>query len=146
MSLTTFLAQLVSLLRAELYKVVTRSKIICFLISENFIFKMYIFEVVTFFLPQCLSNQLNFSVAVRICKIHVFGKIFLLSLLSEYRTFQGGDLLQRALTHKYVWHLNEVVLRGHVISKIHISTCRKRIDTKLGKFLTLCRRLQNMTL
>lgn len=85
-------------------------------------------------------------VAVRICKIHVFGKIFLLSLLSEYRTFQGGDLLQRALTHKYVWHLNEVVLRGHVISEIHISTCRKRIDTKLGKFLTLCRRLQNMTL
>ena len=39
---------------------------------------MYIFEVVTFFLVQWSSNQLIFSVAVRIYKIHVFDEVFFL--------------------------------------------------------------------
>ena len=45
-------------------------------------FKMYIFEVVTFFLVQWLSNELNFSVAVRIYKIPVFDEPFFLLTIS----------------------------------------------------------------
>ena len=36
----------------------------------------------------------------------------------DHQTFQGGDMLQGALTHIYAWHLNEVVLLGHVTNKI----------------------------
>ena len=54
----------------------------------------------------------------------------------DHQTFQGGDMLQGALTHIYAWHLNGVVLWGHVTYKIHISTCRRCIDTTLGKALT----------
>ena len=53
-----------------------------------------------------------------------------------HQTLQGGDMLRGALTHKYAWHLNGVVLWGHVTNKIHISTCRRYIDTLLGKVLT----------
>ena len=42
------------------------------------VFKMYIFEIVTSFLAQWLSNQLNFSKAVPINKIHVFDEAFVL--------------------------------------------------------------------
>ena len=40
------------------------------------VLKIYIFQVVTFFLVLCLSNQLIFSVAVRIYTIHVFHGAF----------------------------------------------------------------------
>ena len=40
------------------------------------VFKMYIFEVMTYFVVEWLSNYLNFSVAVRIYKIHVFGDFY----------------------------------------------------------------------
>ena len=50
-----------------------------------------------------------------------------------YQTFQGGDILRGGLTHKYVWYLNRVVLWGHMIDKIYISTCRRCINTTLGK-------------
>ena len=53
-----------------------------------------------------------------------------------HQTFQGGDMLQGALTHEYAWHLNGVVLWGHMTNKIHISTCRRCIDTTLGKVQT----------
>ena len=66
MDLTTVSAQLVSIVNAKLWKVA----IIC----ENNLFpnfqapflKMCLFEGVTFFLASCLSNQMNFSVRVRI--------------------------------------------------------------------------------
>ena len=54
----------------------------------------------------------------------------------DHQTFQGGDILRGAFTHKYAWHLNGVVLWGHVTNKIHISTCGRCMDTKLGKLLT----------
>ena len=41
-----------------------------------FFSKIYIFEIVTFFLAEWFSNQLNFSVAVRIYNIHVLMKHF----------------------------------------------------------------------
>ena len=53
---------------------------------------------------------------------------------------QGGVMLRGALTHKYAWHLNEVVLWDHV------TICRRCMDTKLGKLLTSYKRLPNMTL
>ena len=53
-----------------------------------------------------------------------------------HQTFQGGDMLRGALTNKYAWLLNGVVLWGHVRNKIHISTGRRFIDTTLGKVLT----------
>ena len=53
-----------------------------------------------------------------------------------HQTFQAGDMLRGALTHEYAWNLNRVVLWAHVTNKIHISTCRRYIDTLLGKVLT----------
>ena len=41
------------------------------------------------------------------------------------QTFQGGDMLWGVLTYKYTWHLNGIVLQGHVTNKIHIPTCRR---------------------
>ena len=37
-----------------------------------------------------------------------------------HQTFQVGDMRQRALTHKYTWHLNRVFLLGYVTNKMHI--------------------------
>ena len=53
-----------------------------------------------------------------------------------HQTFQGGDMLQGALTHKYAWHHSGVVLLRHMTNKIYISTCRRYINTSLGKVLT----------
>ena len=56
------------------------------------VFKMYIFEVMTYFVVEWLSNHLNFSVSVRIYKIYVFGEAFLLLTINafEHQTFQGA--------------------------------------------------------
>ena len=75
--------------------------------------------------------------AVRIHKICFWWSIFPLNYQNAYdhQTFQGGDILRGAFTHKYAWHLNGVILWGHMTNKIHISTSRC-IDIKLGKVLT----------
>ena len=52
-----------------------------------------------------------------------------------HQIFQGGDTVWGALTHKYAWQHNRVVLWGHVTNEVHISTCRRCIDTTLGKVL-----------
>ena len=44
---------------------------------------------------------------------------------------------QGALTYKYAWHLNVVILLGHGTNKIHISTCRRCINKTIGKVLTV---------
>ena len=62
-----------------------------------------------------------------------------------HQTLQGGDMLRGAPTHKYAWHLKGVGFWGHVTSK-YISTCRRCINTTLGKVLTKFKRLPNMTL
>ena len=65
-----------------------------FLNFGTLFFKMFIFEVVeTFFLAQWLSSQLSFQ-------INVFEEEFFLFSLSEYQTFEDGDMLRGALTHK----------------------------------------------
>ena len=53
--------------------------------------------------------------------IHVFDEAFFQNAYG-HQTFQGGDMLRGALTHKYAWYLNEVVLWVHPANKIHIST------------------------
>ena len=53
-----------------------------------------------------------------------------------HQTFQGGDMLWGALTHIYTWHLNGMVLWGHVTNAIDISTYRRYIDTTVGKMLS----------
>ena len=73
----------------------------------------------------------------RVQKILVFEvdglwwSIFSLNCQNAYghQTFQGSDMRRGAVTHKYPWHLNGVVLLGHVTNKIHISTCRRFIET-----------------
>ena len=54
----------------------------------------------------------------------------------DHQTFQGGDMLQGALTHIYAWHLNGMVLWSLVINKIHIFTSRICVDITLGKVRT----------
>ena len=82
MGLTTLLPQLISILRAKLLKVFTKFKNVMFF---TLFLKMHIFEVVTFFLTQCLSNRFNLSVAVRKHKIHVFEKAsFFLAIITRY--------------------------------------------------------------
>ena len=49
-----------------------------------------------------------------------------------HQNFQGGGMLKGALIHKYAWHLNGVVYWGRVRNKIHISTYRRCMDTKLA--------------
>ena len=80
---------------------------------------------------------------VHIYKIRVFDEAFFLSMITklfvmvyDHQTFQDGDMLQGALTHIYAYHLNGVTLWGHVTNKTHIFTCRRCIDTTLGKALT----------
>ena len=62
------------------------------------------------------------------------------------QTLQYGDMLGGAFAHKYAWHLNGVVLLGHVTNKMHILTCRRCIGTTLVKVLTKCKTLPDMTL
>ena len=64
-----------------------------------------------------------------------FSKCIFLTECYDHQTFQGGDMLRGALTHIYARHLNRVVFWGHVKNKIHISTCRRCIDTTLDKEL-----------
>ena len=48
--------------------------------------------------------------------------IFPLNYQNAYghRTFQDGDIPWGASTHKFAWHINKVVLWGHVTIKIHL--------------------------
>ena len=89
-----------------------------------------------------LSNQLNFSMAVRIYKVHVFDEAFFLLTVRMPMIFK----LFRLIKCCKKLSLNRVVFWNHVISIIHISTCRRCIDTTLGKVLTYCKRHPNMTL
>ena len=75
---------------------------------------------------------------VHIYKIRDFDEAFFLNYQKayDYQTFEGGDMLQGALTHIYALHLNGVILWSHVTNKIHISTYRRRIETTLGKVQT----------
>ena len=100
---------------------------------------MHIFEVVTFFsrLVVIQSTQF-FSGSTCLLDSCFWWSIFPLNHKNAYghQIFQVGDMLRGAVTHKYTWYLNGVVLWGHVTNKIHASTCRRCINTTLGKVLT----------
>ena len=138
MGFRTFLAQLVSISRVKLWKVVTRGKMFFFLFLGSSSQNIPVLCLWHFFLTWWLSNQLNFSVSYVFIRCF-WWSIFLHNYQNVYghQTFQGGDMRWRALTHKYAWDLNGKVLLGHVTNKIHISTCRKCINTTKGKVLTL---------
>ena len=115
----------------------------CSLVFGQYFAKYTFLTLWRFFLAYWLSNQLNFSVAVRICKFHDFDEAFLLLTIGTPMVTKllCGNMLRRALTHKYTWTLNGVALRGDVTYKILISTCRIYITTTLGKVLAQCSRL-----
>ena len=125
MDLTTFLAQLVPILRVKLWKVVIRGKI-CFLIFRHFFSKGTFLRLWHFFLPSDYPINSIFSGSADY-KIFVFDEaLFLLTIRMPMITnFSGGDTLQGALTHIYEWHLKGVILWGHVTNKIHIPICRR---------------------
>ena len=54
-----------------------------------------------------------------------------------HQTFLGGDIPWVAPTNKIAWPLDGV-LWGHGTNKVHVSTCRRPMDTELGKVLTYC--------
>ena len=104
----TFLAQLVSILRVKLQNVVTRGKYIYIFNIWALLLKMYHFCVCDiFFSPSGYPINSIFQ-----CQ-YVFIKCFWWSIFLL-------DMQQGALTHKYTWHLNRVVLLGHMTNKIHI--------------------------
>ena len=129
MDFRSFLAQLVSILRVKLKKIVIRGKI-CFL--KNFWAflksKRNIFVFAAFFSRLVLVQSAQFFSA---STYHVFDEASFLYFSFNYQnayghqTFQGGNMQQGALTQEYACHLNGMVFLGHVKNKIHISTCRR---------------------
>ena len=114
MGLTTASAQLASIIRAKLWKVVIVSRNNMFSNFWALFLKMYTFEVVTFFSRlSCLSNQLTFSVVVRIYKIHLFGGAFVVPLSNhsfdnwkkEFFLFSWQPLLGKQI---YSWQSNSL--------------------------------------
>ena len=60
----------------------------------------------------------------------------------DHNTYHGGDILQGIPTNKSTWTLNKMIMWGHVTNQMHyISTCRRTMDTKLGKVLTYIEKL-----
>ena len=57
-----------------------------------------------------------------------------------HQTFQGGGKPSGDPIHKIFSQLNGVVLWGQVTNKLHVSSCRRLMGTKLGKVLTYCER------
>ena len=62
-----------------------------------------------------------------------------------HKTYQRSDITQGVPTHKFTYPLNEVVMWGHETNWIcYISTCRRPLNTKLGKSLTYNERLPSL--
>ena len=57
------------------------------------------------------------------------------SWLSEF-LWSPNFQVDQASIDKFEWHINGVVLWSHMTNRIHISTCRRHIDTKPGKVMT----------
>ena len=102
MGLTSVLAQLVSL-----KKVVIKRKI-CFYNFCVLLLEMYTFEVVQFFYCLVFIQLTQFFSGSRYLEDSCFWwSIFPLNYNNAYghQNFHGGGMMQRAITHKYVWHL-----------------------------------------
>ena len=51
-----------------------------------------------------------------------------------HNTYQGDDIPQGTSINKFSWTLNGIVMWGHIKNLTHyISTCRRPMETKLGK-------------
>ena len=61
-----------------------------------------------------------------------------------HKTYQYNDITQGAPSHKFAWPLSVMIMWSHVTNEIHISTCRRPINTKLGKVLTYSERLPSL--
>ena len=62
----------------KLWKEVMKCKNVMLLYFQGCFFQRYIFEVATFFSPSTYPINLFFSLEVRIYKIHIFDKAFIL--------------------------------------------------------------------
>lgn len=54
-----------------------------------------------------------------------------------HQTWQSGDLLLGASTHKVTWSFKQVALRGHVTNQIISPIAESLVSTRLGKVLIL---------
>ena len=74
-----------------------------------------------FFLPNGYPNNSVFEWQCLFIRFVFLMDHFLMDQNTYcHQTFQGGDMLRGALTHKYDLHLNGVVLLCHVTNKIHL--------------------------
>ena len=85
-------------------------------------------------LSSCLSNQQDFSREVLIYKIHIFDETF--SLLT-IRMSLVNKLVTVVTYREELPSINLINLHElyDMTNKIHISTCRRPMSTKLGKIL-----------
>ena len=102
--------------------------------------KMYVIEVVTFFFaPSACPINSIFQWHCEFMRFIFWWRIYSLDYQNAYGylTFLGGgcDIPRGAPTHKFAWYINHVVLWGHVTNKIHISTSRRPMSTRLGNVL-----------
>ena len=96
------------------------------------LFKIYIFEVVTFFSFVVVIQSTQFLVVVYIYKISVFDEAFfhLIIRMPMITKFFRVVTCCKELSLIYI---NDIFT---VTNKIHISTCSECIDTALGKVVT----------
>ena len=103
--------------------------------------KMCIFEVVTFFFRLVAGYPINsiFQWQYVIYKIHVFDEAFFLLTIRMpmvTKLFRVVTCWEELLLMNMHDISKEWPFGGHVTSKIHISTCRRCIDTILGNVLS----------
>ena len=116
------LAQLVSILWVKLKDVVIRGKKIFFLISGYFFSKCTIFVFVTFFSPLVVIQSTQFF-SVSTYLWNVFDEAFFLLTIRipmVTKLFRVVHAARSSHPYKYAWHLNGVVLLGHVANKIYL--------------------------
>ena len=95
--------KLVSILRATFWKVVMKCKIVVFLTFWARFLKIFIFEVAKFCLTRYqISNQLNSSVVVCICKIHAFNWLITCQFIQNFSS----------IYHPYFMYFFEIPTSG----------------------------------
>ena len=96
------------------------------------LFKIYIFEVVTFFSFVLVIQSTQFLVVVYIYKISVFDEAFF-HLIIRMPMITKLFRVVTCCKELSLIYINDIFT---VTNKIHISTCSECIDTALGKVVT----------
>ena len=96
------------------------------------LFKIYIFEVVTFFSFVVVIQSTQFLVVVYIYKISVFDEAFF-HLIIRMPMITKLFRVVTCCKELSLIYINDIFT---VTNKIHISTCSECIDTALGKVVT----------